>query len=86
MDKPTEEFGPDADEDLPEEVLAAIENGLTPVEAVRLWKRLTVEQLSHLSGVSQATIHAAEGGVELSPEAQVKLAFVLGVRADLFYG
>jgi hypothetical protein len=33
MDKLTEEFGPDADEDLPEEVLAAIEDGLTPLEA-----------------------------------------------------
>lgn len=84
MSAPTE-HGPDADEDLPEEVLAAIENGLTPLEAVRLWKRRSVEQLSQLSGVSQATIHAAESGVELSPEAQVKLAFVLGVHADLFF-
>jgi transcriptional regulator with XRE-family HTH domain len=86
MAKLTEEFGPDADEDLPEEVLAAIANGLTPLEAVRLWKQLTVEELADLSGVSQAIIRGAEGGRELSPEAQVNLAFVLGVGADLFVG
>ena len=82
MDKFTEEFGPDADEDLPEEVLAAIEKGLTPLEAVRLWKRFSVEQLAELSGVSAPIINGAEGGRELSPEAQVKLAFVLGVGLD----
>ncbi|MCX5581528.1 helix-turn-helix domain-containing protein [Kaistia terrae] len=80
----TQEFGPNADEDLPEEVLAAIADGLSPLEAVRLWKRLSVEQLSERSGVSTAIIHGAEGGRELSPEAQLKLAAVLGVRSDLF--
>jgi hypothetical protein len=84
MDKLTEEFGPDADEDLPEEVLAAIEDGLTPLEGVRLWKQLSVEQLAELSGVSAAIIHGAEGGRELSTEAQFALAKTLGVGADLF--
>lgn len=84
LNEPTQEFGPDADEDLPEEVLAAIQDGLTALEAVRLWKRLSVEQLSDRSGVSQAIIHGAEGGRELSLEAQTKLASALGVGADLF--
>ncbi|WP_029074478.1 helix-turn-helix domain-containing protein [Kaistia adipata] len=82
----TPEFSPDADEDLPERVLAAIEEGLTPLEAVRVWKQHTVEHLSDLSGVSQATIHAVERGRELSPDAQIKLACALGVGADLILG
>jgi len=83
-DEPATEFGPDADEDLPEEVLAAIADGLTPLAAVRHWKRLSVEQLSDRSGVSQAIIRGAEGGRDLSLDAQIKLAAVLGVGADLF--
>jgi len=84
-DEPAMEFGPDADEDLPEEVLAAIADGATPLAAVRTWKGMTVDQLARLSSVSAAIITGAEGGRELSPEDQVKLAFVLGVGADLFY-
>lgn len=79
------EFGPDADEDLPEEVLAAIESGTPPLAAVRQWKQLSVEQLAGRSGVSVAAIKGAEAGRPLSPEAQVNLAWVLGVGADLFH-
>jgi len=80
---PTEETGPDANEDLPKEVVAAIDDGLTALEAVRFWRRLSVEQLADRSGVSQAIIHGAEGGRELSLEARIKLAGALGVGADL---
>lgn len=62
---------------------AAIEKGATPLAAVRIWKGLNVDQLASLSSVSAATITGAEGGRELSPEDQVKLAFVLGIGAGL---
>jgi hypothetical protein len=84
-DEPVVEFGPDADEDLPEEVLAAIADGASTLAAVRTWKGMSVDQLARLSSVSAAIITGAEGGRELSPGDQVKLAFVLGVGADLFY-
>lgn len=79
------EYCPDADEDLPEEVLAVIESGAMPLAAVRHWKQLSVEQLAGRSGVSVAAIKGAEAGRPLSPEAQVNLAWVLGVGADLFH-
>jgi len=84
LDTPAQEFGPDADEDLPEEVLAAVANGKSALAAVREWKGIAVEDLARLAGVSAGTIHSAEGGQELSPEDQVKLAAALGVGADLF--
>jgi predicted transcriptional regulator len=86
MPDPTKEFGPDADEDLPEEVLAAIENGGVPLSAVRQWRKLSVEELAEMSGVSSAIIRGAEGGRELSPGAQAALAFALGVGTDLIAG
>ncbi|MET4634941.1 helix-turn-helix domain-containing protein [Kaistia defluvii] len=85
MTKKITEYGADADEDLPEEVLAPIENGATPLAAVRIWKGMSVDQLARLSSLSAAIITGAEGARHLSPEDQVKLAFVLGVGADLFY-
>lgn len=84
MDKPVTEFGPDADEDLPEEVLDAIANGVTPLGAVRQWRRLSVEDLAEQSGVSAAIIRGAEGGRQLKLEAQIALGKALGVGADLF--
>jgi len=84
INTPTQEFGPDADQYLPEEVVTAIADGLTPLEAVRLWRRLGVEQLADRSGRSQAVIHGAESGRKLSLDAQLKLAAELGVGADLF--
>lgn len=78
-------FRPDADEYLPEEVLAAIEDGATPLTAVRQWMRMSVKDLAARSGVSVASIKGAEAGRELSPEAQVNIAWVLGVSADLFH-
>jgi len=70
---PTQEFGPDADED-----------GKTALEAVRAFKGMSVEALAERSGVSAAGIRGAEGGRELSLEAQLKLAAALGVGADMF--
>jgi antitoxin component HigA of HigAB toxin-antitoxin module len=84
LNEPTQEFGPDADEDLPEEVLAAIAGGKTALEAVRAFRGMSIEALAERSGVSAAVIRGAEGGRELSLEAQAKLASALGVGADLF--
>ncbi|MFI5411275.1 helix-turn-helix domain-containing protein [Kaistia sp. UC242_56] len=78
-------YGSNANEYLPEQILAVIESGTMPLAAVRQWKQLSVEQLAGRSGVSVATIEGAEAGRELSLEAQVNLAWVLGVGADLFH-
>jgi hypothetical protein len=86
MNKPVEEFGPDADEDLPEEVLDAISNGVTPLGAVRMWRRMSIENLAQASGVSEGVIRGAEGGRQLWVAARIALGKALGVGADLFVG
>ncbi|WP_336799623.1 helix-turn-helix domain-containing protein [Kaistia sp. MMO-174] len=78
------EHGPDGDEDLPEAVIALIGSGVSPLTAVRQWRGLSIEDLAIRSGVRASVIRSAEGGTELSPEAQVKLAWALDVGADLF--
>ena len=79
----TVETGPDGDEDLPEAVIADIETGVSPLRAVRQWRRFSVKALASRSGVKASVIATAEGGRELSPEAQVKLAWALDIGADL---
>lgn len=77
------EFGPDPDEDLPESVLAEIEDGVPILKALRTWKGLSIDDLANKSGVSAAMIHGAEGGRQLSMVAQQALAKALGVGLDL---
>jgi len=77
-----EEFGPDADEDLPDSVLADIKDGVPVLKALRRWKDLSIYDLANVSGVSAANIHGAEGGRQLSLVAQQALAKALGVGLD----
>jgi DNA-binding XRE family transcriptional regulator len=84
MPVPTNEFGPDADKDLPEEVLEAIANGVMPLSAVRQWKGHSVGDLARIAGVSEEAIQNAEAGGQLVLQEQVALAKSLGVGADLF--
>jgi len=76
-------FGPDADEDLPESVLADIEDGVPVLKALRRWKGLTIDALATASGVSSASIYGAEAGRQPSFVARQALARVLGVGTQL---
>lgn len=74
------ESGREADQDLPEGVIADIEDGMPALRALRLWKGFSIDQLATQSGVSAANIHGAEAGRQLSVVAQQALAKALGVE------
>ena len=77
------EWGPEADQGLPESVLADIEDGVPALRALRHWKGFSIDQLATQSGVSAANIHGAEAGRQLSIVAQQALAKALGVGLGL---
>jgi hypothetical protein len=61
MPDPSPQCGPDADEDLPEEV-DAIEWGIPPVRAVRLWRKLSVVDLSKRRPSGEFTGYTSQKG------------------------
>jgi ribosome-binding protein aMBF1 (putative translation factor) len=77
------ELGLERDQDLPDSVIADIEDGVPALKALRHWKGFSIEQLATQSGVSAANIHGAEAGRQLSIVAQQALAKALGVGLGL---
>jgi hypothetical protein len=77
------EFGPDSDEDLPEQVVGDIENGLPPAMAVRHWRGLSVDQVAEAAGITSADVEAVEDGALGDYVRLGKVAKALGVSVDL---
>jgi hypothetical protein len=78
------EYGPDADEDLPEEVVDAIEWGTPAVRAVRLWRELSILDLSKSTAIDIVRLVELERGQKPTAEERTVLAKALEVGAGLF--
>lgn len=70
-------------EPLPTDVAARIESGTPPIIAVRLWRRLTIQQLAERTGIDATLIETAERSGEMDASVRARLAHALRVHEDI---
>lgn len=68
---------------LPEAVWEALESGQAPVQALREFRRMSVETLAVLAGLAPADVDLVEAGGDVTDAVRERLAAALEVPADL---